>query len=98
MKKLVTNVLKGLLVIILFTGTSVVLFTTGVNTVNEAQANVSEAQVIEYLEECGFQVISCNPKANSMGDWVANTIFEGRHYPVVVHVSENGIVGHEIIP
>jgi len=38
MKKITLNLLKGLLVIVLFTGVSVALSTTGVQTVSEAKA------------------------------------------------------------
>jgi hypothetical protein len=103
MKKVFTNVLKGLLVIILFTGTSVVLFTSDVRTVSEAQAQegqshsqafVTEAQVIEYLEEYGYEVVSCSPKPNTIGNWVAHTILDGKHYHIVIAVSGNNIVGY----
>ena len=40
MKKITLNLVKGLLVIVLFTGVSVVLSTTGVQTVSEASAKV----------------------------------------------------------
>ena len=94
MKNLASSLLKGLLVIVLFTGGSFVLSTTGVKTVNEAQAAVSEAQVIEYLEECGYQVISANPKPNTMEDWICHTIFNGEHRWTTVYVSGSCIVGN----
>lgn len=98
MKKLLVNLLKGLLVVILFTGTSVLLFTTAdVKTVNEAQANVDETQVIDYLEECGYQVVGCSPKPNTVSDWTARVVSGNRQYNVIVHVSGNEIVGHEIL-
>ncbi|HSH67902.1 MAG TPA: hypothetical protein VLB84_19330, partial [Bacteroidia bacterium] len=40
MKKITLNLLKGLLVIVLFTGVSVVLSTNGVQAVSEANAKV----------------------------------------------------------
>lgn len=98
MKKLLVNLLKGLLVVILFTGTSVLLFSTAdVKTVNEAQANVDETQVIDYLEECGYQVVGCSPKPNTVSDWMANVTLNGRNYQVVVHVSGNNITGYEVL-
>ena len=99
MKTLFVNLLKGSLVIILFTGASVALYTAvDVRTVNEARANVDETQVIDYLEEYGYQVISCNHKPNTISDWTAAIIYEGHHYIANVHVSGDEIIGHEIIP
>jgi hypothetical protein len=99
MKKLLVNLLKGLLVVILFTGTSVLLFSTAdVKTVNEAQANVNETQVIDYLEECGYKVVACSPKPNTVSDWTARVVSgNNRQYNVIVHVSGDEIVGYEIL-
>ncbi len=94
MKKLGIKLVKGLVVIILFTGTSVVLSTTGVKTVNEAQASVSEAQVVGYLEEFGYQVVTAAPKQNTIADWICHTILNGKHYWTTVHVVGNNIVNH----
>jgi len=95
MKTLLTNLLRGLLVVILFTGTSVVLFTTDVKIVSEAQANVGEAEVIEYLEYCGYQVISVTPKENTISDWKAQVYADGVYSIVIVNVTGNNINGHE---
>lgn len=93
MKKLSTSLLKGLLVIILFTGTSIVLHTTGVKTVSEAKAAVSEQEVVDYLEELGYTVVSAAPKPNTIADWICNTILNGHHYSTTVIVQGTNIVG-----
>lgn len=98
MKTLLTNLLRALLVVILFTGTSVVLFTADVETVSEAQANVSEAEIVEYLEYCGYQVISADPKPNTISDWICHTYADGIHNWTTVYVSGNNIVGNENVP
>ena len=71
MKKITLNLLKGLLVIVLFTGVSVVLSTTGVQTVSEVNAKVigapyqgaiqqaqrlTAAKVNQYLIDNGYDV------------------------------------------
>ncbi|MGQ0827538.1 MAG: hypothetical protein ACT4ON_03980 [Bacteroidota bacterium] len=98
MKKLSKSLLKGLLVIILFTGGSIVLSTSGVKTVNEAQANVSEAEVIEYLEYCGYQVVSAAPKPNTISDWICDTWSDGNHNWTTVYVQGSSIVTHGDVP
>lgn len=95
MKKLSKSLLKGLLVIVLFTAGSVVLSTTGVKTVNEAQANVCEAEIVEYLEYCGYQVVSASPKPNTISDWICETWSDGNHNWTTVHVSGTNIIGHD---
>jgi len=98
MKKLNSSLVKGLLVIILFTVGSVVVSTTGVKTVNEAEANVGEAEVVEYLEECGYQVISAARKPNTISDWICHTYKASRHYWTTVHVSGNNLIGQTDVP
>ena len=98
MKKLSISLLKGLLVIVLFTGTSIVLHTTGVKTVSEAKAGVSEQEVVDYLEELGYTVISAAPKPNTVADWICHTILNGTHYWTTVHVQGNNIVGQTDVP
>jgi len=73
----------------------VVLFTTDVKTVSEAQANVGEAEIVEYLEYSGYQVLSAKPKANTISDWECKTYADGQYFRTIVHVSGNNIIGHE---
>jgi hypothetical protein len=98
MKKLSTSLLKGLLVIVLFTGTSIVLYTSGVKTVSEAKAAVSEQEVVDYLEELGYTVVSACPKPNTIADWICHTILNGKHYWTTVHVTGTNITGHDNVP
>jgi len=98
MKKLSKSVLKGLLVIVLFTAGSVVLSTSGVKTVNEAQANVCEAEIVDYLEYCGYQVISADPKPKSVSYWICQTHADGGNMLTTVYVSGTCIVGHDDRP
>lgn len=96
MKKLSSILLKGVIVIVLFIGGSVVLSTTtGVKTVNEAQASVSEAEVVMYLEELDYEVISADPKPNTVCDWICHTIRGGHHYWTTVYVSGGNIVDNQ---
>lgn len=89
MKKITLNLLKGLLVIVLFTGGSVVLTATGVQTVSEANAktigdfngqaarqagpNVTAAAVYQYLQNKGYDVLTVTPLGRS-GKWKATVI------------------------
>ena len=98
MKKLTLNVLKGLLVLLFFTSTSIILSTAGVKTVSEVQANVTEAQVVDYLEEYGYEVVSAAPKSNSIADWTCHTIMNGKHYWTTVKVVGNNIIEHTDVP
>lgn len=85
MKKITLNLVKGLLVIVLFTGVSVVLSATGVQTVSEASAKVigapqgpagqsgqslTAAKVSQYLTSKGYDVYSVTPIAGT-GKWRA---------------------------
>ncbi len=101
MKNLAITLTKGLLIIVLFACTSVVLSTTGMKTGNEAKADaikeanvIGEQEIVEYLEEYGYQVVACAPKPNSLGDWHAIAILDGKYTFVVIYVVDNNIVGH----
>lgn len=99
MKNTAKLVLKGLLVIILFTGTSIALSTFGVKSVNEAKAAVSYEQVYQYLVSRGYVVVTLDPISGSKGpDWIAHTIKNQIHYWTTVDVNGTEIVGHSDIP
>ncbi len=82
MKTITSNLLKGLLVIVLFTGVSVVLSATGVQTVSVANATVngntpkkqteltSAAKVSDFLSNKGYEVISVKRIGRS-NNWTA---------------------------
>ena len=99
MKKVAKLVLKGLLVIVLFTGSSIALSTTGVKSVNEANA-ASYQQVYDYLKLRGYVVITLNPVSPDKGsNWIAHTVLNQVHYWTTVYVSPTGeIVGHTDVP
>lgn len=87
MKKITLNLFKGLLVIVLFTGVSVAVSTTGVQTVSEAHAGggynpasssgqagqVSASNVNQYLINHGYSVQSLCPITGT-GNWQAYTV------------------------
>jgi hypothetical protein len=93
MKKIAASVLKGLLVIALFTGGTVVLSTAGVKMVNEANA-ATYNQVYEYLVTRGYIVVTLNEGTRACPDWTAHTIKNNIHYTTTIHCTENGIVGN----
>jgi hypothetical protein len=97
MKKLRTTLLKGLLVITLFTGVSVGLSTSGIKALNEAHASVSEQQVYSYLVGLGYTVVTLNPKQGTQYDWIAHTILNGVDYWTTVHCNSASIIGHDDI-
>lgn len=87
MKQIVRSVLKGLLIVVLFTGGSVALSTAGAKTVNEASA-ASYAQVYEYLVNNGYTVLDLNMGKNSC--WVGHTIKDSRYYLTTVYCDSSG--------
>jgi hypothetical protein len=92
MKQISKAVLKGLLIIVLFTGGSIAISTTGVKTVNEASA-ATYNQVYEYLVAHGYTVNSLAPKQGTAYDWVANTIKNGNVYTTTIYCTETSITG-----
>lgn len=97
MKRISKAVLKGLLVVILFTGGSIALSTTGVNTVSEANA-ATYNQVYEYLLTRDYTVVTLEPKQGTEFDWLAHTIKNGVHYWTTVYCTESSIVGNADVP
>ena len=79
MKKITLNLLKGLLVIVLFTGVSVVSSATGVQTVGIASAkgigvpyglSQQATEINQYLTNKGYNVYSVSP-IKGTGKWKA---------------------------
>jgi hypothetical protein len=93
MKQIAKSVLKGLLVVVLFTSGSVALSTTGVQTVSEASA-ASYNQVYEYLLTEGYTVISMQPKPGTKFDWVAQTVKNQVHYITTIYCTETCVIGN----
>lgn len=99
MKNVAKLVLKGLLVIVLFTGSTIALSTVGVNSVSEAKAAVSYQQVYQYLVNHGYTVITLNPIDQSKGsNWIAHTVVNGIHFWTTIYVSGDSIIGVSDIP
>ena len=98
MKQIAKTVLKGLLVVVLFTAGSVALSTTGAQAVNAANATVSYNQAYAYLVENGYTVISIAPSQTAKFDWVAQTIKNGRYLITTVTCTSVGIVAHSDEP
>jgi len=98
MKQIAKSVLKGLFIVILFTGGSVALSTTGANTVSAANATVSANQVYQYLTEYGYTVMSCEPKPATKFDWTAHTIIGGRYFITTIHCNGQTIIGTDDSP
>jgi hypothetical protein len=110
MKTITQKLIKGLLVIVLFTGVSVALSTTGVQTVSEAKAagagggalggpagqagQVSASAVYQYLVSKGYTVQSLNPICGSL-NWKAYTTgANGTQYITTVIVQTSQIVAN----
>ena len=99
MKNTAKLVLKGLLIIVLFTGSSIALSSIGVKSVSEARADVSYQQVNQYLVNRGYVVITLNPINNTRGsNWTAHTVLNGVNYTTIVYVSGSEIVGVDSTP
>ncbi|MGZ4056993.1 MAG: hypothetical protein ACXVPU_07700 [Bacteroidia bacterium] len=97
MKRISKTFLKGLLIIVLFTSTSIVLNTSGVKTTNEANASVSQYQVYKYLVSLGYKVYDLTSIQGSE-DWQGHTSLNGVLYITTVHVQGGQIIDHEDIP
>ena len=99
MKQITKNLIKALLVVVFFTGSSIVLSTSGVKSVNEVKATeATYAQVYDYLVGNGYSVVTLGHKAFTEYDWISHTVKAGRNYSTTVYCDENGIVGHGDIP
>jgi hypothetical protein len=96
MKTLRKTLFKGVVIVTLFTTVSVGLSTTGIKTVNEANAAVSYQQVYSYLINTGHQVVTLSPYGQK--NWTSHTIINGVHYTTFVQTDGTNIVGHMDIP
>jgi hypothetical protein len=94
MKNTAKLLAKGLLIIVLFTGSTIALSSAGVKTVSEANAAVSYEYVYQYLVNRGYQVITLNPAGGTYKteNWTAHTVRQGTHYTTTVFVSGNEII------
>lgn len=88
--------LKGLFIIVLFTGTSIALATNGISTVNSASAAVTSGTVVLYLESIGYQVFQVVPMYGT-NNWIAITSDNNGKYWItkVYYSSSNSLLGHE---
>ena len=99
MKNTAKLLVKGLFIIVLFTGSTIALSTVGIKTVNEAQASVTYQTVLNYLVNNGYEVVTLNPiREYKTDNWIAHTIRNGVHYMTTVYVEGTQIVGVNDIP
>ena len=94
MKRICKSLFKVLLVVMLFTSTSVVLSTAGFKTVSEARAAVTSEDVIKYLTELGYTVIDMSP-IEGTENWMGHTYINGKYYITTVHCEGDNIIDHE---
>ena len=97
MKNLSKTLVRGLLVIVLFTGISVGLSTSGIKTINEAHAAVSKQQVNSYLVNRGYTVYSINPIQNTT-NFICQTKLNGINYWTTVYTDGTNIIGIYDVP
>jgi hypothetical protein len=97
MKKIVKGLFKIILVVILFTGGSVILTSSGVSTVNEANA-ATYNQVYEYLVSNGYTVVTLSLKEGTKYDWVAKTSKDLIRYTTTVYCTETSVIGNSDSP
>jgi hypothetical protein len=99
MKRSLKALVKGLIVIVLFTGSAITLSTAGVETVAEAKAAVSSQQVYQYLTSRGYQVGNMAETPDKVNeDWICQTSLQGVRYQTTVKVSGTQIVGTVDVP
>src|SRR5471030_2619734 len=84
MKQSFKILIKGLLVIVLFTGSSIALSTGGVKTVNEADAAISTQQIWNYLVNHGYIVYSVN-SISGTNNFICSTQLQGVNYSTTVY-------------
>ena len=98
MKQSFKILIKGLLVIVLFTGSSIALSTGGVKTVNEADAAISTQQVWNYLVNHGYTVYSVNPISGT-NNFICSTQLQGINYWTTVYTDGvNKVIQIESVP
>ncbi|HEX8515914.1 MAG TPA: hypothetical protein VF868_06925 [Bacteroidia bacterium] len=98
MKQIGRSVLKALLVLTLFTGSTAVLSTVGVNSVNTANA-ATYNQVYEYLCSNGYTVVSLEQYTNGYKyEWIAHTIKRDIHYTTIISCTATSVVGNSDTP
>lgn len=97
MKHIAKSILKGLFVIVLFTGGSIALTANGVNTVSQVNAATSN-QVYEYLIANEYTVLSLEPKQGTKYDWTARTILNGRAFLTTIYCDATHIIGNNDVP
>ena len=87
MKHLLKNLIKGLLVIVLFTGSTIALTSAGVKTVSEANATtcqVTTQQVWNYLTNHGYIVYSV-VLISGTNNFACTTQLQGVNYNTTVY-------------
>lgn len=108
MKTITQKLIKGLLVIVLFTGVSVALSTAGVQTVSEAKAagvgggvaqgsagnasQVSANTVYQYLVNRGYSVQSLSQICGSTNWRAYTTAANGTQYITTIYVQSSQVV------
>jgi hypothetical protein len=114
MKTITQKLIKGLLVIVLFTGVSVALSTTGVQTVSEAKAagagggalggpagqagQVTASAVYQYLVSRGYTIQNLNPVCGT-SNWQASvTNANGVQARVIIYTQSTQIVASQELP
>lgn len=97
MKRTTQILVKGLLLIVLFSSISIVMNTMGVKTTNVAQASVSGGDVYKYLTCHGYKVYSLSP-IQGTDNWVAHTYINEVHFTTTIFVEGDQIIDHEDIP
>jgi hypothetical protein len=97
MKKVATLIVKGLFVIVLYTGSTFVLSAKGIQTVSEASAAVSPQQVYQYLVARGYKVSNLSQVTGSL-DWTAETTKNNKNFLTTVHVVGSEIIGNTDVP
>ena len=99
MKHITKSVLKAFLIVVLLTGSSVVLTSAGLKTVSVVgTSGVTYNQVYEYLVARGYTVISLCPSTTAKYDWVAHTVKNQVHYSTTVNCDATNIIGQVDVP
>lgn len=97
MKNLSKTLVKVLFVIVLFTGITAGLSTSGIKTINEANAAVSKQQVNSYLVNRGYSVYSINA-IQGTNNFICQTQLQGVNYWTTVYTDGTNITGINDVP
>lgn len=99
MKRIKRLLIRCILVVSIFSITSITLSVSGLGIIDEANAAVGEYEARQYLINNGYEVLSLQQCSGSPGsrnsfNWIAHTIKNGEHFWTTVFCTATEVIGH----